>query len=301
MKKTFLLSFFTLYYLLLTSPTDIFSSQVSVSATVPGVNVTFSGFTAPFNIVTLFEMSQGVQIPPEWSVTTAGLVGGVGDEDLFDAAKDLGSFRADENGSFQFRFILKFFRDQNLCLRATDIMGSVSRPICFLLTTEQFDREFTRIVLPPSFGAEKISGENKIIVSGYTLRNARTLVFLDNVLLPSQNLKDVLTTDMGYFAREIVIDDYNQHAIYLKAVRDDLVTPISETKYFQILPPFYTPQRIIYETKELPVSLYRAWQSLVQFHSGFVWAHVVFTELLVIVLLVRKRHQLHYSPRILSA
>lgn len=280
-------------YCLILLTTNLSAETVSVSATVPGVNAFFEGLTAPLNIVTLFEMSQGIQIPPEWSMTNTVLVGGVGDYP-FDSAKDLGSFRANEDGLFQFLFVLKFFRDQNLCLRATDATGDVSRPICFLLGTEKFDQEFTNVILPPSFRIESTLNENQVRVSGYTLKNAKVTLFFDGKILEPP----ISAGQTGLFSRRVIINDHARHAIFIRAERNGLVTPVSETKYFQILPPLYTPQRWVHEIKE---GLAR----LVKDRTNLLWLLLVAGELTTIIVLARRRRLANRSshtppPTILS-
>lgn len=236
---------------------SIYSKTVSVSASVPGTNISFSGYTAPSNIIT-----------------------------LSGSLKELGRFRADKNGIFYLRLTLRVFRKQDLCLTATDVIGNSSPPVCLTIGPDQFDRNFTQIALPPSLQIEQMPKKKIVRISGYTLKEAKAFAFLDSTILELS----VPTDQNGFFSQETIIDDHRQHAVFVKAIRNHLITPNSIVKHFQIPPPPYTVERIIYELQKLFLASSIWLLHLIRIYSSWIWLLIISGEI-IFLLIVLKRHR----------
>jgi len=205
----------------------------------------------------------------------------------------IGVFATDATGAFVISLQLRFTHNQNLCLIAQDADGVTSRPLCVVIELDNPKQSFTNIVLPPTLRIEKPEQDKVVVISGYTLPNARVRLGLDGVVTET-----IGSDERGFYTATLIIDDYDKHGVWVQAIRESLISsPKSETQYFQILPPFLSKAWLVYVATDWQVGFIAWARQMLAVYADWWWLILILFELLVIFTLISRHHRRHKVNR----
>ncbi len=200
-KKTPLVIFSLLFFPLLTISTHALQDQINVTAFVPGTNkITFIGKNSPFSTITISDQ-----------VTK----------------QSFGEYYSDKNGHFSAQLDLNLGNNKVLCFDSEDIENQVTEKWCTEIIATVENGYIINVILPPTINANFDINGNGLIVSGFTIPNAKVNIILDDEIIASIN-----SNDFGFYRYEVPTNDSFTHTISTQTISGNEITNISKTISF---------------------------------------------------------------------
>lgn len=175
-------------------------NDIRVTAQVPGFNLHMEGLFAPDSYVVLYNNNY---------------------------LSGLGAFKTDGKGAFSFKISLGYTSPVELCLAGVDINEKESRPFCFVIEGGKSNYHYNKVFLSPTISLLSSSGENQLVVEGYTIPNSSVIIVIDK-----QVISNTKSDEQGYYSTVLSTGEFGDHEIYTYAVGPFYVTKESRYVYF---------------------------------------------------------------------